>query len=187
MQTPEATKRNPKILLLGYGRHGKDTVAEMLRDLKGFSFTSSSMFCAERVVFPHMAGSYSNAQECFDDRHNHRALWYDLITAFNVPDASSLGRAIFSEYDIYAGLRNSTEFHACKNAGVFDVSVWVDRSKVLPPEDRSSCTVEPWMADYVLDNNGSLENLSFNLEQLMPRIMSSPALDLGRVNFPRPA
>ena len=163
----------PKILLLGYGRHGKDTVAEMLQDRYGFSFTSSSMFCAERVVFPRMADLYSNAQECFEDRHNHRARWYDLITEFNKPDASALGRAIFAEYDIYAGLRNSTEFHACKNAGVFDVCVWVDRSKHLPPEDRSSCTVEPWMADYVLDNNGDLDDLAFNLEQLMPRIMGT--------------
>lgn len=182
-----ASKPKPKILLLGYGRHGKDTVAEMLRDGYGFSFTSSSMACAEKVMLPHfrkarkdwfelpkMEGhksdcppAYDTIVNCFNDRHNHRAAWFKAIEAFNTPDKSALGQMIFSEHDIYCGLRSAREFHAVRNSGLYDVCIWVDRLQHVPAESRESCTVEPWMADYVLDNNGSLDELAFNLKQLM--------------------
>ncbi len=167
----------PKILVIGHARHGKDTVSEMLRDKYDMSFTSSSLFCAERVVMPYLAEredpqfEYINAQACFDDRHNHRALWYEAIRDFNRPDASALGRAIFEEHDVYCGLRSKTELNALKNQGTVDLIIWVDRSEHAPVEGADSCTVEPWMADFVLDNNGSLEDLAFNLDQLMGTVL----------------
>ncbi len=162
----------PKVLVLGYARHGKDTVCELLRDRYDLTFTSSSQFCAEHVVLPWFRSNpgtfeYKDAAACFDDRHNHRALWYDLITDYNKPDMARLGREIFASNDVYCGLRNAREFHAVKNAGLYDFAVWVDASDRVPPEDASSCTVEPWMADFVLDNNGSLEDLERNLASLM--------------------
>lgn len=191
--------KSARVLVMGYGRHGKDTVAEMLSKKYGLTFQSSSMFCAEKVIYPSYCralqatrasrqkppeginnpevymwtrgGSqpvpaYSSAHMCFEDRHNFRDVWYDLISQYNRPDPSTLGNAIFEQFDIYAGLRSSTEFHALQNTGAFDVAIWVDRSHVLPPEDKSSCTVEPWMADWVIDNNNDLEQLAFNVDQL---------------------
>lgn len=162
----------PKLLILGYGRHGKDTVCELLRDKYGFSFTSSSMFCADRVMKPafdrvELMPIYESVQACFNDRANHRAFWYDQIAAYNCPDASRLGREIFAENDIYCGLRSAREFHALRNTGAYDVSIWIDASERVPAEGRDSCTVEPWMANFILDNNGTPEDLAFNLEQLM--------------------
>lgn len=173
--------RRPKILVLGHGRHGKDTVAEMLRDRFGLSFTSSSWFCAERVVMPYVEELYNcrypSVAACYGDRHNgstitplkpNRAVWYDAITAYNRPDAASLGRAIFEAHDVYCGLRSSREFHAVRAAGLYDLCVWVDASgRGVPPEDRSSCTVEPWMADAVVDNSGDLDELRLNVDRLM--------------------
>lgn len=158
-----------KLMVMGYARHGKDTVCEILRDDYGLTFCSSSFFCAEKVIMPAIAGKYgySNVQQCFDDRHNHRAEWHELIKNFNAEDLSRLTRAIFSEYDIYAGIRNHLEFDVAKKAGLFDYSIWVDRSMHQPAEDKSSCTVEPWMADFILDNNGSIEELRQNLRSLM--------------------
>lgn len=162
-----------RILVIGHARHGKDTVSEMLRDDYGFSFTSSSMFCAERVIFPALKDQYGyrTVEQCFHDRGNHRKEWYDLIRAFNSPDAAALGRAIFAEHGVYCGLRHHAEFNALRNAGEFDVSIWVDGSERHPPEDRSSCSVEPWMADYVLDNNGDLDDLRRNLSVFMGTIL----------------
>lgn len=164
----------PKILVLGYGRHGKDTVAEMLRDHYGLSFTSSSWFCAEKVCMPYfeekLGIKYESVQACYEDRHNgdNRKHWYDAITEFNRPDASALGRGIYADHDIYCGLRSSREFHAVKAAGLYDLCVWVDASgRGVPPEDKTSCTVEPWMADHVLDNSGDLKELALNLDRLM--------------------
>lgn len=169
---------HPKILILGHGRHGKDTVAEMLRDHYDLSFQSSSEFCAQDVCMPYFAERlgvvYEDAEQCFKDRHGttagkpNRAHWFDAITEFNRPDASALGRALFAKNDVYCGLRSAREFHAVKAAGLYDLCVWVDASgRGVPPEDRSSCTVEPWMADHVLDNSGDLVELAMNLDRVM--------------------
>lgn len=176
----------PKILVMGYGRHGKDTVSGILSKRYGLSFTSSSEFCAEHVVLPYFRQAYklwhgaspfphtetppptySTWQACYEDRHSHRKEWYDAIVAFNTPDASALGRAIFSRYDIYCGIRSDREFFAVRDAGLYDLCLWVDRSQHLPPESRDSCTVTPDMADVILDNNGSFDHLQAGIVQLM--------------------
>jgi len=160
---------NVKLLIIGHGRHGKDTVCEILRDTYNYSFESSSRFCSKLFIYDDLKEKYqyTNEEECYADRHNHRAEWYDAICDYNVPDASKLGMEIFKEHDIYCGLRNKKEFHAMKNTGVFDYAIWVDRSDHLPPEEKTSMSLEPWMADYTIDNNGSLEDLEFNVRQLM--------------------
>jgi hypothetical protein len=57
-----------------------------------------------------------------------------------------------------------------KNTGVFDYAIWVDRSKFLMPESKDSMSLEQWMADYTIDNNGNLDDLWFNTRQLMKYI-----------------
>lgn len=158
-----------KLLIIGHGRHGKDTVCEMLRDRYDYSFESSSQFCSTLFIYDQLKDLYGYATEeqCYADRHNHRSEWYDAICAYNVPDAARLGREMFEAYDIYCGLRNKKEFHAMKNTGVFDYAIWIDRSDHLPPESKDSMSLEPWMADFTIDNNGTLEELEFNLDRLM--------------------
>lgn len=114
---------------------------------------------------------YSSEEDCYADRHNHRAEWYNAICEYNVPDAARLGREIFKVHDIYCGLRNKKEYHAMRNTNVFDYAIWVDRSEHLPLEDKNSMTLEPWMANFTIDNNGSLDNLEFNVTQLMSSIL----------------
>ncbi len=164
----------PKILILGYGRHGKDTVAEYLQSQHNFTFNSSSLFCAENVVFPVLSKvyCYASVDECFADRHNHRTEWFQLISEYCSEDPARLGREIFKVSDVYCGLRNKREFHSLHNQKIFDVSIWVDRSDHLPPEDKSSNNIEQWMADYTIDNNGSLSNLFRNVEDLLQTISS---------------
>ena len=158
-----------KLLVIGHGRHGKDTVCEMLRDDYGYTFESSSKFCSKFFIFEALKEKYgyANEEECYADRHNHRAEWYDAICAYNVPDAATLGREMFDAYDIYCGLRNKREFFAMQNTGVFDYCIWVDRSDHLPPESKDSMSLEQWMADFTIDNNSTLEDLKFNLDRLM--------------------
>ena len=163
-----------KLLVIGHGRHGKDTVCEMLRDDYDYSFESSSQFCSKLFIYNNLKEKYGyeTEEQCYADRHNHRAEWYDAICAYNVPDAATLGREMFSAYDIYCGLRNKREFFAMKNTGVFDYCIWVDRSMHLPPESSDSMSLEQWMADFTIDNNGTLENLKFNLDKLMRHLTS---------------
>ncbi len=164
----------PKLLIIGHGRHGKDTVCEILKDTYGFSFESSSQFCSKLFIYDQLKEKYGYAseEECYADRHNHRAEWYDAICAYNVPDAARLGREIFAAHDIYCGLRNKREFFAMKNTKVFDFAIWVDRSDHLPLESKDSMSLEHWMADFTIDNNGSLNDLVFNTKQLINNILN---------------
>jgi hypothetical protein len=158
-----------KLLIIGHGRHGKDTVCEILRDKYAYSFESSSRFCSKLFIYNDLKDKYgyANEEECYADRHNHRAEWYNAICDYNVPDPARLGREMFGAYDIYCGLRNKKEYHAMRNTEVFDYCIWVDRIDHLPPEAKDSMSLEQWMADYTIDNNGTLEDLQFNVDQLM--------------------
>jgi hypothetical protein len=157
-----------KLLVIGHGRHGKDTVCEILRDKYGYSFESSSQFCSKLFIYDMLKKkyNYSSEEECYADRHNHREEWYNAICDYNVPDAARLGREIFKAHDIYCGLRNKREYFAMRNTNVFDYAIWVDRSDYLPPESKDSMTLEPWMADFHIDNNGTLEDLKFWIDEL---------------------
>lgn len=145
-----------KLLIIGYGRHGKDTVAELLEEL-GWSYLSSSLHCAERAVRPAMEAigiDYASTAECFADRANHRAFWKHAIAEYNTPK-DRLIKEILSEADIYVGLRCRKEFEAGRH--LFDKVIWVDRSVKLPPDP--SCDLRPWDADMIVDNNSGLLQL----------------------------
>ena len=167
---------NKKLLVIGHGRHGKDTVCEILRDKYNYTFESSSKFCSTRFIYNQLKDKYGyvNEEQCYADRHNHRTEWYDAICAYNVPDAATLGREMFGAYDIYCGLRNKREFFAMQNTGVFDYCIWVDRSMHLEAEATDSMSLEQWMSNFTIDNNGTLEDLKFNLDQLMTYLEVRP-------------
>ena len=156
-----------KWAILGHARHGKDTVAEMLLEMDpDLRFCSSSEFVMDAVVWPVLSKKYNykTKEECFEDRVNHRSEWYDLITAYNTPDKSRLANSLLRTYDIYVGLRNREELLACKEKGLFDVILWVDASRRVPPEPESSCTILPTDCMHLIDNNGSLKETKKQVE-----------------------
>jgi len=164
--------QKPKLLIIGYARHGKDTVAEILSQQYGYTYMSSSQFCAKKVVYPVLQPlyNYQSVDECFQDRIHHRKEWFDLITDYNQPDRSRLGKAIFEVSHIYCGLRNYEEFVSLRKDKVFDYSIWVDRSQHLPPEDKTSNTLYSSLADLTIDNNGTLEDLHRRVDELRYKI-----------------
>jgi predicted HAD superfamily Cof-like phosphohydrolase len=173
-QKAAMAKVRPRIMIMGYARHGKDTACELLEEMYGLNFQSSSRFIAERIIMPSQFAKdqgYATADEAYEDRGNHRSTWYDMISAFNTPDKTSLGRALFAEFDIYCGIRSAEEFHALRNTDQFDVSIWIDASDRVPSEDSSSCTVAPWMADYVVPNNTTPEALRASLGALVDTLL----------------
>jgi len=152
-------------MILGYARHGKDTVAEILRDNLGLKFASSSFAAAEKVMRPFLAAkgiTYNSLEECYADRVNHRQDWYEQIKAYNNPDGARLAREIYKDNDIYVGMRSEVELEAVRKEGLYDYSIWVDRSKYVAPESSASCSITPVMANWVIDNNGTLEQLKVN-------------------------
>jgi dephospho-CoA kinase len=158
-----------KILIVGHGRHGKDTVAQILKDGWGYNFCSSSYAAAEEVVYPALKDvyGYTSVQECFDARASHRAVWKDLITEYNTPNKTRLATKIMESNDIYVGMRCREELAACRTHQLFDIVVWVDASYRKEPEPISSNTITRDMADWVIDNNGSINDLIVNTFKFM--------------------
>lgn len=150
-----------KLLIIGQARHGKDSVGQILKDGWGYNFCSSSYAAAEKVVYPVLAPlyGYTTLEECYSDRVNHRSEWKDLITAYNTPQKAKLASEIMRNNDIYVGMRCHIELNACRTLNLFDAIVWVDASYRKEPEPLSSNTLTRDMADYVIDNNGSVNDL----------------------------
>lgn len=166
--------KKKKVLILGYGRGGKDTLAEYLRDKYGYKFSSSSLYAAKKFIYKTIKDhlGYNSFEECYNDRHKWRDLWYNLITIYNHKDKSRLASEMLNDgYDMYVGMRNIDELKACIDKGIFDVIIWVDgteRTGFVEPE--SSCTVRAEQTDMfniIVDNNGSLAEFYHSIDQLV--------------------
>lgn len=145
-----------KLMILGDARHGKDTACEYLRSNYNLRFVSSSLFVAERAVLPALAAqgiTYPTFDDAYADRVNHRDKWFNAIAEYNHDDPARLSRELLSEFDIYCGIRNVKEFKAAKAEKLYDFALWIDASRRVPPEDKSSQTITWQLADYVIDNN----------------------------------
>lgn len=144
----------------------------------GYTFQSSSKFCSELFIFNDLKEqyNYANEEECYADRHNHRTEWYNMIHGYCKDDLAKLGRNLFAQHDIYCGLRNKREFFAMQNEEIFDYAIWVDRADHLPLEDPSSMSIEQWMCDYTIDNNGDLARLQKNVDVLIKTIFKNQGL-----------
>ena len=153
-------KQRPRLMVMGHARHGKDTVCEILRDEYGFTFASSSQAALNHVIWPIMQSYYSSKAECFNDRQNWRALWFELIKRFNHDDPTALAREIYFSSEIYCGIRSRQEFDAISKAKLFDYSVWVDARDRVPSECKSSIQVDESLADLLINNNGTREQLT---------------------------
>jgi hypothetical protein len=154
-----------KLMVCGHGRHGKDTLCEFL-GTKGYTFNSSSWVAAEAFIFDELKDKYGykSVQECWDDRINKRAEWYDMISTYNGTELTTLAKYIYANYDIYCGIRSPEEFLKAKAEGLFEISIWVDASDRLPAEGVDSNGVTRDMCDIVITNNGTLEEFMAKLD-----------------------
>lgn len=144
-----------KLLICGEGRHGKDTMAELLQEYVGLTATSSSWVAAGLFFDKYKdVYKYVDVMDCYEDRVNHRKEWYDFITEYNNPDRTKLTKKILETSNIYVGLRNPEEFKEAKD--LFNITIWVDASKRLPAEGKESNGITPDMCDVIIENNGTL-------------------------------
>lgn len=149
----------PKLLILGPARWGKDTFAEILHKEMGLKYQSSSQAAADIFIYDALKPiyNYQTAEECFEDRVNHRAEWYNLICDYNKDDKVRLAREILKTSRCYVGMRDRAEIDECLRQGLFDLIIWVDASKRLPLENPDSFNIDISCADIIVDNNGTLE------------------------------
>lgn len=153
-----------KVLVLGHGRHGKDTFAEML----GITFESSSQSALDIFLFDVLNDYrediniplYETKLQAYEDRVNWRSMWHEEIARYNTPDKSKLAKGIMSRNDCYVGMRCNQEYIACMDEELFDVVFWVDASKRKPLEGSDSFNIDFDEENMILiDNNSSIEEL----------------------------
>lgn len=158
----------PKLLILGHGRHGKDTFAELLRDHFGLVFISSSQAAADIFIYDVLKDKYgyTSSEECFNDRSNHRAEWYELIKDYNEYDRARLAKGILERANCYVGMRDRGEIKECINQRLFDLIVWVDASERLPLEPPDSFNIDITCADIIITNNGTEEEFKEKVMRL---------------------
>lgn len=161
------------LVIFGYKRHGKDFACEFLERQYGLTFKSSSEYACEKFIFDKMKDEYGykTPSECFEDRDNHRRIWYNLIRDYNSHNRIRLGSEIFSEYQVYCGIRDKEEFQALRAAGYFDLAIWIDSSLRLPPEGVSSMNLSTNDADIIVPNNGSKSEFYDRLDRLFSHLM----------------
>jgi dephospho-CoA kinase len=151
--------RLPKMLIIGHARHGKDSLAEIMRDEFGYTFQSSSQAASDIFLYAALKDKYGyqTSEECFEDRVNHRAEWKQMICDYNVDDRARLAKGILEKSDCYVGMRDWEEIDECKRQGLFDIIIWVDACERLPHEDASSFNITKDCADIIIENNTDFE------------------------------
>ena len=161
-------KRKPKLLIIGHARHGKDTLAEKIRDRMGLAFTSSSLFVGQECIWPTWGCQrYSTFDEMFADRVNHRKTWADLISAYNTPDKTRTANTMLRRgYDMYVGMRRRDEFDACQEAELFNYVIWIDARQRKPLEGRDSMELTIYDAELYCDNHGPEKDLDSFVDEL---------------------
>jgi hypothetical protein len=159
-----------KLLIIGHARHGKDTVAEFIKELFGLRFESSSVAASRIFLFDALKSKYGylTPEECFEDRVNHRQEWYELICEFNKYDKAKLAKDILQYGDIYVGMRDNEEIDECLKQGVFDLVIGVfDPRKPLEPS--TSFNIDLFKtSDIIIPNASNLHNLKRRVRNLEP-------------------
>ena len=162
------TKKNTTICVLGHCRHGKDSLAEIMNEVYGLTFKSSSQAAADIFLYDALKDKYgyTTSEECFEDRVNHRAEWKQLICDYNKEDRAKLAKGILEHSDCYVGMRDRDEIEECLRQEIFDLVIWVDASERLPEEDASSFNIDKSCADIIIENNGTFESFKAKVSRL---------------------
>lgn len=163
------------ILIIGHARHGKDTAAELLKELYGFTFESSSVAAARIFLFDALKEKYGykTFQECFEDRVNRRAEWHQAICEYNKDDKARLAKEILKNSNVYVGMRSNAEVEECVRQDIFDLVIGIyDPRK--PEEDKSSFDINIWeKSDLIIPNAEGIIDLRCRLERLSDDLVTS--------------
>lgn len=163
----DPAKPRPKLFIVGHGEHGKDTVGELIAAKTGLRLCDSSRFATSRAVRPYLETvygiKYASDEECYKARRRMRPQWFEAIRHYNAKDPARLARELFTEADIYCGIRSRVEFFAARD--LVDLAVWVDGSKRKPGETPLSFDITASDCDIVVDNNSSEAELERRVER----------------------
>jgi hypothetical protein len=156
-----------RILVVGYGRAGKDTACEYLAMITHLRFAGTTSLYLARHVAARLGVS---EQEAYRTRHQNRNFWHRLGNEIRRRDPGLLVRESLEHAEITGGVRGIEEIEACRRERLVDLIVWIDNHRV---PRGSTVTFARQDCDVVVPNHGSLEEFHGRL-LLMARSAGLP-------------
>jgi len=152
-----------QIVICGHGRCGKDTASQWFMEHTRLRFHESTSEAAAQLCYQRLREKYGyySVEQAFEDRHNHRKEWAEIIWAYNEPDGLTLYRDMLEANDILNGVRKASELEALRTHLLVDLVIWIDRDVPNDP----SLEMDSSVADIIIDNNGTLADLHQKLSR----------------------
>jgi len=149
----------PKLLFVGHSRSGKGEAGLWFDSCTNCSYAGSTSALHVDDIAKELGVSPKRAWE---ERHSNRAYWRQWYDNYRIKDPSALVRESFLKGNIAEGTRARCEMDAVARYQLADLVIWVDRDGLLDP------TLEfgPEVADFVINNNGTLEDYHCRLRRL---------------------
>lgn len=162
----------PILAFLGYGRCGKDLGAEWL----GTNYQVNYAGSTSNVVNPLIAAALDMSEaDSFQTRHDNRVYWYNFCNELRRNDPTLLVRMLLAKGDVVVGIRGGLELDSALNAGLIDLSLWVDRPDIAVDVtvdfDKTDC-------DVVILNDGTKASYFAKLRRLISTLPFTPRVPL---------
>jgi len=159
---------NKRILVVGYGRAGKDTAAFMLEKITHLPYAGSTSWSAKELVAKKLG---MHPQVAWETRHKNRELWKSICDDLRKLDQTLLIRlalaSVNEDNGLYAGwsgivtgVRDRAELFEAKMKRIFHHIIWIDRPGV--PVDPT-VTFKDSNCDSHVVNDGTLDQLQSGL------------------------
>lgn len=185
---------NKRILVVGFGRAGKDASAFLLQNITGIPYAGSTSWSAKEIVAKKLG---MHAQVCWENRHSNREHWKSICDGLRVDDQTLLIRLALASVNedkssglisgwrgIVAGVRDRLELEAAKNEKIFDHILWIARPNI-PPDP--TVTFSAMDCDEIIFNDGDIDDLRSKLfvwaesKGLIPSLyLTPPTKDIHR-------
>jgi hypothetical protein len=111
------------IVFTGHGEGGKSEASKIFCRLTGLKLIGSSSWHMRHYIAHELGIPVETAWET---RRQRREEWRTLYRKYIENDKSRIIREMFANGNVIEGLRSRDEFEAAKQAGLFDLVIWVD-------------------------------------------------------------
>lgn len=150
----------PKLLLVGYGRAGKDEGLAYLSALTGLRNGG----CTSIYLLPYVAAELGASwTETYEARHRNREEWFRIGNKLREKDPGILLRQALAQGDLTGGVRDIEEIIAARTMRLVDLIVWIENERV--PIDNT-VKFDSSHCDLIIQNNGTLEEYHEKLNRL---------------------
>lgn len=148
-----------KLAIVGYGRHGKDFVGEIISK---FTYLKYGGSCSWHAL-PYIAEELGiHPQIAWEQRHDHRNFWYEYCNYLRRDDPSFLIKKVLAAGDLVVGVRDKVELHDMQKHQLVLSTIWVDAAPRITYVDPT-VTFTKADANIVLQNRNDKEALYFSV------------------------